>query len=437
MAFNHQTYNDTYLENARAGKDPINDAAQKYGVRIEPAEVAAGETYWKVIGVHHLLPMENWSNHHVYLEVLDENGNRVRNPIAWVGWTWENRRPEEPANPVPIDKPDFEPGGNIAINKEQVVSVWVAGLAANATDKSDRVTGIRTTHPDEPLEDGTLHNTWGHHSFYVVFQKTVKPAEAEHAQSVIHGQLTNGEGRTIQLWRQDTLVAAQTLDATTLFRFENLRAGTYTLKVKGTSVRRTGLQVDGQNSLQVNLAMPAAQESVIHGVVKHGLGHTILLGKGNVVVDRQTIPPNGRFRFKNLPAGVYDVAVWNTNARASNIEVDGKSKRHVTLDASETPPATGKTLSHYVLFGPPKAHGRRLNLFAALDYLLHFSLTAGFSVETAKQAQRVTIIGEGVSAADIQSIRDSGAQVEHLTGDSADIEATLSRRIQEGRSFGG
>jgi len=436
MAFNHQEYNAIYLENARAGNDPINDAAEKYGVTIEPADVPAGETYWKVIGVHHLLPLENWSNHHVYLDVLDENGNRVRNPIAWVGWTWENRRPDEPANPVPIDKPDFEAGGNIAIGKHQVVSVWTAGLAPNAADKSDRVTGIRTTHPDEPLPDGQLHNTWGHHSFYVVFQRTVKTAQSDLAQSVIHGRLANGEGETLQLWRQNALVAAQTLDATTRFRFENLRAGTYTLKVKGASVRRAGLQVDGQNSLQVNLAMPAAQKSVIYGVVKNGLGHTIILGKGNAIINRQTIPPNGRFRFRNLPAGVYDLAVWKTNAKAENIEVNGKNKRRVTLDITEEPPAEGKTLAHYVLFGPPQARGRRLNFFAAMNYLLHFSLTAGFSVETARRARRVTIIGEGISPDAIQSIRNSGAQVEHLTGDSYEIEAALAQRIEVGRPFG-
>lgn len=194
MAFNHQEYNATYLENARAGNEAINDAAEKYGVEIAPAEVAVGETYWKVIGVHHLLPLENWSNHHIYLEALDEAGNRARNPGAWVGWTWENRGPDEPAQPVPVDKPDNEPGCNIAVGKNQIISVWVNG-AADAADKSDRVISLRTTHPDEPLSDGQLHNTWGHHSFYVVFQQTTKTAAAQQTGSAIFGRLTNGQGK--------------------------------------------------------------------------------------------------------------------------------------------------------------------------------------------------------------------------------------------------
>ena len=52
MAFNHQQYNTEYVMNARDNQPPINDAAQKYGVRIVEADVADGETYWKVIGVH-------------------------------------------------------------------------------------------------------------------------------------------------------------------------------------------------------------------------------------------------------------------------------------------------------------------------------------------------------------------------------------------------
>ena len=73
MAFNHQQYNTDYLLNARDNRVPINDSAQQYGVRIVEADVAEGETYWKVIGIHHLLPRENFSKHNVYVEALDES----------------------------------------------------------------------------------------------------------------------------------------------------------------------------------------------------------------------------------------------------------------------------------------------------------------------------------------------------------------------------
>lgn len=167
--FDHQEFN----KQAISSSTTINDA-ESYGLRIVDAEADTGETYWKVVGVHHLTPDENRSNHHVYVDVLDEAGERITGPNVWIGWTWEGRRDDEPANPVPADKPAAEPAGNIAVFKGQRVSVWVKGTSADAQDKSDRVEGVHTEHPDEPLADGTLWNTIGHHSFYVVFQRTVK-----------------------------------------------------------------------------------------------------------------------------------------------------------------------------------------------------------------------------------------------------------------------
>jgi hypothetical protein len=89
------------------------------------------------------------------------------------------------------------------------------------------------------------------------------------------------------------------------------------------------------------------------------------------------------------------------------------------------------------LLGPVNSRGRQTNLLQAITYVLNFSATAGFSVEEAKQARYVTIIGDGVSQADQQAIRNAGSQVELLSGDPYEIEARLNARIRSGRSFGG
>lgn len=159
MTFDFKAYNETYLKNAEAGQPPINDAAA-YGVRIVPAEVAEGESYWRVIGVHHLTPEENRGKHNVFLEALDESGQRVRNPIAWAGWTWEGRRPDENAPPVRLDKPDNEPGGNLSMWINQTISAWVT----DDDELSDAIVNVHTRHKDEPIG-----NSIGHHSFYVVW----------------------------------------------------------------------------------------------------------------------------------------------------------------------------------------------------------------------------------------------------------------------------
>jgi hypothetical protein len=148
MPFNHQSYNQIYLKNIQAGGAPINDAAA-YGVRVVEANVPPGTPYWRIIGLHHLLPAENVGMHNIFLEALDENGRRVRNPIAWGGWTWENRQPNERANPVALDKPDYETAGNIAMFFGQKVSVWINGRQPNATDPTDKVENLHTAHPDE------------------------------------------------------------------------------------------------------------------------------------------------------------------------------------------------------------------------------------------------------------------------------------------------
>ncbi len=316
MPLNHKSYNARFVQNARSNAEPLN-ADPKFGVRVVKAEVAEGETYWRLIGVHHLLPEENASKHNIYIEALDEQGNRVRSPIAWAGWTWEGRRPNERADPVPLDKPDNETGGDIAIHFGQKASVWIKGLGRDANDKSDRVENLHTAHPDEPLPDGRLLNTLGHHSFYIVFQRTRKQA----------------------------------------------------------------------------LATPV----------------------GTTPVPATPPPPQPPAPPPQPPPPPPPPAP----------------------QPQPLPGTAAKTIAYYLLFGPPNSRGRQTNLLLAVNYILTFSATLGFSVEEAKQARQVTIIGEGVSPADQQALRNAGCQVELLAGDPYELEARLAARIRAGRGFGG
>lgn len=127
-----------------------NDAVD-YGVIVERLRLAR----WKVLGVHHLAPSENRGNHHVFIDVLDKRGKRVQR--ARVHWTWEGRRPDEPANPILIDKPSNEVP-DLPIFPGQVIRIWLPD--------GESVHGLRANHPREG--DG---NFMGHHSFLVVFQE--------------------------------------------------------------------------------------------------------------------------------------------------------------------------------------------------------------------------------------------------------------------------
>jgi hypothetical protein len=135
----------------------MNDAAA-YGVNVEQQTLPSGTLYWKVVQVHHLLPAENGGNHHIYVDLRDETGTRVMGAHARVTWPGGEEL-------VAIDKPAGEPGGNFPMWKHQVCDVAAVGVPGTNLP-SDRVTGMHTTHPDEPPG-----NTLFHHSFAVDFQR--------------------------------------------------------------------------------------------------------------------------------------------------------------------------------------------------------------------------------------------------------------------------
>jgi hypothetical protein len=433
VPFNHQQYNNLFVLNAQEGGAPINDAAA-YDVRIVETEVADGQEYWRVIGVHHLYPRENFGNHHVYLEALDENGARINSPFAWAGWTWDGRQPGQRADPILLDKPSYEAAGNIAMHIEQTVAVWIKGLSPDGTDLSDKVENIHTRHPDEPLEDGSLLNSIGHHSFYVVFQRTIKTGSPAQ-DGMITGQVTRGAGYTVQLLKHMQVIAEQVLGQSETFAFESLAYGTYKIMVVNTNVSQDNIRLDANNKhVNVTLALPPQTKSSIYGIVENGAGLTLLLIKEGNILARQTIPPSTAYRFVNLAAGVYSLQLFDTTARQDNISVDGTNSREVNLIVTD-PGQPEKIIPHYILFGPPGTRGRTVNWQLAGDYMVAFSLTAGFSVPEAKLAQRVTIIGEGIGQTQQDEIRASGSQLEQLAGDAYAIEEELRRRINNGTAF--
>ncbi|MBI1878255.1 MAG: carboxypeptidase regulatory-like domain-containing protein [Chloroflexi bacterium] len=265
MPFIPKRYNDGFLNREQTILARTQNARDNYGVRVVEADVAEGETYWKVVGVHHLLPDENRSNHHVFLEALDENGQRIK-PIAWADFTWEGRQPGQIAGPVQLDKPDNEAAGNIALHDGQKATVWMRGLSRDAQDKSDRVENLDIVHPDEPGPQGELWNTIGHHSFYVVFQRirkegtgTTSPgvvSEQVSQNGVINGQIINGRRYTVRILQGSTVVAEQVADSNGAFRFEGLPNGVYQLEAIGPTLAAGPIRLDAdQPQATINLAV--------------------------------------------------------------------------------------------------------------------------------------------------------------------------------------
>lgn len=134
-----------------------NDAA-KYGVSITPANRVPDQPYWRVIGIHHLTGTENHGQHHVFCDVLDETGKRIDN--ARINILTNGK----PRGFMVTDKPANEPGTNTQMHWEDTLELYLAGDIPG-----EHGVGFHTRHEDE--EPGT---TRGHHSFYMVAQRTVK-----------------------------------------------------------------------------------------------------------------------------------------------------------------------------------------------------------------------------------------------------------------------
>jgi hypothetical protein len=210
---------------------PGNDA-EGYGVKVEEANVGPGEKYWQAFCVHHLTPEECRGKHNLFVDVLDEKGQRNREAKVRMtlqnGQTFINK----------TDKPEGEPGTNFPIWKGNICSVEALGLP------SDKVVNIHTDHPDEPMADGSLGSTRFHHSFLVCFKPAIRGAVS--AKSVIQGMVRGGKGFTIDLLTEGEVVASQVIGDDESYRFENVAPGSY-------SVAINNLQADGENTLAVDL----------------------------------------------------------------------------------------------------------------------------------------------------------------------------------------
>jgi hypothetical protein len=98
---------------------------------------------------------------------------------------------------------------------------------------------------------------------------------------------------------------------------------------------------------------------------------------------------------------------------------------------TQAAPAGGKSIAHYVLFGPAEQPATGVMLLLAQEYLLTIHPAFGFNPAEAAGAGRVTIIADETSvgaqiAADLTA---AGATVERISGTTAEVAAALADRV--------
>ena len=213
--------------------DLINDAVA-YGVRVVEVDVEPGVEYWKVTRVHHLSPEENHGRHHVFLDAVDEAGNRLFGSCALIRWDGGSER-------IVIDKPLGEPGTNFPLWKWQICSVEMLDLL------SDRVENLRTDHPDE--DSG---NSLFHHSFSVTVQRTIASLSDPLADSVISGRVFGGQGHTLMLLGDEGNERIIEVGDDETYRFEHLASGRYTIEDLNDGRIVGPVEVDGSNWVELD-----------------------------------------------------------------------------------------------------------------------------------------------------------------------------------------
>ncbi len=126
-------------------------------VNVTEAAVGSGQPYWRLIDARWANEAEAGGKHHIYVEVLDENGNRITGQPVTVSW------PEGVVTGVTEDKrpPDYAYNFQM-YSAGPAYSVKVDGLP------SDQLHGAGLGSIDQ--------RAWGIHvSYYLTYQRATKP----------------------------------------------------------------------------------------------------------------------------------------------------------------------------------------------------------------------------------------------------------------------
>ncbi len=127
------------------------------GVRYNEAGVGSGQQYWRLIDAYWADEVQSGGKHHIYVEVLDENGNRITGQPVTVTWS------EGATSGVTEDKapPDF------AFNFQMYAAGYAYTVKVDGLP-SDQLTGAG-------LGSIEMRNYGIHTSYYLTYQRVTKP----------------------------------------------------------------------------------------------------------------------------------------------------------------------------------------------------------------------------------------------------------------------
>jgi hypothetical protein len=264
-------------------------------------------------------------------------------------------------------------------------------------------------------------------------------------RSVVRGRIADGAGqpkpdRTVTLKREAVAVGTTRTAADGTYRFANLPSGKYSVEVAGLGLIASNIDLDGEREHVADVLWPTqAPRGVLQGRVLNANGTprpyaTVRLLKDDKEVARMEADGKGAFRFTGLAGGRYAIAVGEGEPLTGDIEVSDEA----TVVRDVTAPAAGPTVfEHYLLLAPPPTakdagYAEAKLMLGLISQYAQGDVAAGFSLDEAKLARRVTIIGDRVAAGSESALAATGAQVARLKGDAYAISTALAQLFAEG-----
>jgi hypothetical protein len=136
-------------ERIRQMTNPLSPESIEWGCQLDQLVLPPGRPYWRINEVSG--PMDIGGNHHIYVDVWDENGNRIVGvPVAFYSLheTWTYDTEPKRGEPYAVNLPMYAGG--------KAYGVRIAG-------------GL----PSESVSGLGLGSFTKHHSFRVIFQRAI------------------------------------------------------------------------------------------------------------------------------------------------------------------------------------------------------------------------------------------------------------------------
>ncbi len=153
----------------------------------------------------------------------------------------------------------------------------------------------------------------------------------------VGGTVRGGAGLAVQLARADGWSVAARVGTDERYELTDVPLDSYRVVV---------VEADRSQEITLTRERPAAtanfdltgvtidaNASVVRGIVRGGAGQTVRLSRAENWTQEQTAAPDGSYRFAGLQAGVYAVALGNTDVVQTGIILDGRNEVVVDLAA--------------------------------------------------------------------------------------------------------